>query len=461
MRVRRSFLPWIAFIALGCGAEPPAAEPIDNREFNFQLDLPTGWVREARKPSWEKDGIREGAVRRLEKLDDGTPAKGEGARMHASVIDAPKDKTLAELAADPVQRAFLMRDFGKEEAWPPVEVEDTKIVALEGTEGEVPAVRLLTNGTALNLAETDASPCRGMMLMAIAGNKLYRLKLLAWTTPSDEEGLRYDLDGIEVSFGFIQLKKEKPKEDPSKRPGGPGDAGGPPKEPEESKPVGDSEEEKVIDQYFVIEGWKVKKPKRVATMDVDKEKMPNRRIHLQANDTHGSCDITLDVYPNEGFDALGNPLRPQDIQKAHTTSWWQQIVSQFEKGAIVTYAWPKRKGGNFVAMPLVAPETEKVVYDEPKRRPKIEDVDIDAVLRMPGPWVEEVAKPMFGKVKCKDAYRGVVRGNAKTIGNQTTIRFGWRTEKNTFFIWINIARDGLKRYAMPVKEFLDSLEVTK
>lgn len=454
--------------ALISGDRPALAREVTNYEWNYQLDLPEGWTDENAKPAWEKEGIRGSWVHRLEKLDDGKPAQGEGGRATMSVLPAPKGKTLAELAADPAQRAFLLNHFGKESAWPAVEAEETKVLVsqvgeTEGSEAEVPAVLLKTQGQALNLAEVDATKCRGSMMVTLAGGKLFRLKLLCWPTQDDAEGVRVELDVIEVSFALIKLKKEAVKPDPNAGDGAGGASGngGGPKEPVTEKVVGDSDKDFMIDDLFVIEGWKVKKPKKLATQAIDKAKDPNMRVSLGNNDTMGACAVTFHVYPNAGFNALGAAVPAPDLKLWLTKSWWQTLQSTFAMGPLITYPWPKRKGGEFLQTPLMTKEAEQIIAAEPKDRAKA-DIDVDAVLKMKAePFVEEVVKPTFGKLKCQAAYRGVIKGNAKTIGPMLQIRYAWKTEKYTYFIFVQIQRDGLKRYEAPVKEFLESLEITK
>jgi hypothetical protein len=459
MSLRRVLTPWLALTALatfGAGARTSWAKEINNNEWNFQLDLPSDWSEENVRPSWEKEGIRASGLRRLEKLDNGNPAKGEGGRAQMCVIAAPKGKTLAELSAAPEHRGFLMNMFGKPEAWPAVESEEVKIQVADGSERMVPGLRLETKGKAINLAETDESPCKALMIVALADDRFYRLKMIAWTTPDDAEMLGSDLDALEMSFALRFLKKEKSAEP---GPGGPG--AGKPGADEPPKPVGDSEEEKMIDQFLAIEGWKVKKPKKLATMAIDKVKEPNLRVHLGNNDSLGACALTLHVYPNEGFDSQGLPVAAYDIRKVMTTDWWGQILAQFPLGALVTYPWPKARGGGaYLAHPnLSIPDPELlVIADDPKKRPKA-DIDIDAVLRLKPPFVEEVEKTTIGKVKLVEAYRGVIRGAAKTAGRMITLRYTWKTKPYTFMLFIRYEREGLKRYETPVKEFLASFEM--
>jgi hypothetical protein len=463
---RHRLLPlrlFVLAVLCACGAVPRSAlaREVNNRDWNFLLDVSDGWNDETAKAAWEKDGIRWSAVRRLDKLENGKVAQGEGGRAAMSVVDAPKGKTLAELAADPAQRAFLMNHFGKESTWPAVETEEKTVNVTEGGETSVPAVLLKTKGLALNLAEVDATMCYGNLMMALAGGKLFRLKLLAWPTDGDPEMVRMEVDVVEMSFQLVHLKKEKAKEDPGGRPNPGGNGGGPggPGEPVE-KVTGDSDKDFPIGDYFVVEGWKAKKPKKLATVAIDKAKDTHLRVQLSNTDTMGACTLQFLVYANDGMNNLGVPEPAPDLRKWYTTSWWTSILATYALGPLSTYPWPKKKG-DFLVLPLMTKEEERVIAAEPKDRAKA-DIDIDAVLRMKKePFVEEVAKAAFGKVKCQYAIRGVIRGNAKTIGPMIQLRYGWKTEKFSYLLYIQFQRDGLKRYETTVREFLESLEITK
>ena len=455
MRPRR---PWSAFVPLllggllGWGPGSAGAESIDTKGGNFVVDIPPDWKRQEDASTWEKDKIVAGAKRVLSKLDDGKPANGHGGQMHLSITDAPAGKTLAEIAADPAQQEFLLRLYAKP---PEVRSEATKIkdinVALE-----TPAVRLIASGTAMSDAGTEL-PCVGLMVVAVVNKRLYRLRLFAWITPGDAEQLRTDLDSIDMGFAFIDLtppKGEKPpKGDGPKDGPPPGDEPKPP--PEEAKPVGDSDEEKEI--VNVVQGWKAKKPKKLATEEINHSENEFRQVFLRGNDTMGSCDITLDVYPN-GMIQDGRKVPDQDIRRFMTTSFWQTIVASYPKGALETFAWPRVKGGHFLVLPTF--DAPRVMFDADDPRPKVEDVDADMVLKKLK-FSEEVRNPSVGRYKCQQAYRGVVKGNREREGHEFTMRYSWKTDGFTFFLYVTIRKEGMKRYLEPARQFLDSIEVAK
>lgn len=422
---------------------PVSAEDIYSKEANFTVPLPVGWTREAQKPAWDKDGIKAGGRRVLEKLDDGKPAQGQGAQLHVSVVPAPEGKSLADLAADPLQREFLMRYFGKEPAWPPVKVDETKV---KGEVGEAPALVLRTEGTSLNLAGNEGR-CIGVLLLCVAKKQLTRVRLLAWTTPKDDEGLRYEMDSIELEFMLIDAQGDKPKPERPKDPDG---AGG---DPADEKLEGDAAEEKVVVQS--IQGWRVKKPKKLHTSELDKAKYQYTEAMFEANDTHGSCQVMISVYPN-GLVIDGRQAPDQDIRKWMTLSWWQSLTAEMPEGRLETFPWARTKpNGTFLTLPDL--EKPEVVFETPKKRPL--DMDAGDMFKK-WKFVEE-AKGMLGKQKVSEGYRGVVRGNVPRVGPNIVLRYSFRTPKFTFMINVSIARDGAKRYAEPVRELLESLEFTK
>jgi hypothetical protein len=434
---------------LGAGPDRASAEPLDSKEGNWLIDIPADWKREDARATWEKDSIVVGAKRVVTKLDDGKPAQGQGGQMHLSVTDAPAGKTLADIAADPAQRELLLRLYAKP---PEVRSETTKIkdaaVVLE-----TPAVRLIALGTALTDSGTEL-PCVGMLVMAVVKKKLYRLRLFAWVTPTDAEQLRLDLESIDMGFCFLDLTAEKPPKGERPKDAPPGEEPKPPPE-EDAKPVGDSDEEKALDN--VVQGWKAKKPKKLATEEINHGETPFRQVFLRGNDSLGSCDVTLDVYPNGMIDG-GRKVPDQDLRKFMTTSFWQNIAASYPKGALETFQWPRVKGGQFLTLPLL--EAPKVLYDADDPRPKVEDVDADMVMKKLH-ITEEVKNPSVGKCKCEQAYRGVVRGNRERVGPEVNLRFAWRTEGFSFFVYVTIRKEGAKRYLEPVRQFLESIEVSK
>lgn len=452
--MRRSAPPPPVFLAallllllLPCGPgllapRSAAAEDVYSKEGNFTLPLPRGWVREQAKPTWERDGVLVGGKRVLEKLDDGKPAQGQGAQMHVSSVPAPEGKSLADLAADPAQREFLLRAYGKEDAWPPVKVDETTV---KGEIGQAPAVVLRAEGRSLNFAGNE-DRCVGVLLLTVAKKRLVRVRMLAWTTPKDEEGLRFELDSIELEFMLIDAQDEKPKEERPKD-------GPPGAEPEEPAADGDSAEEK--DVVNAAQGWRVKKPKKLKTATIDKAKYQYTEAMFEANDQYGSCNVMISVYPN-GMIVDGRQAPDQDIRRWMTLSWWQSLTAEMPEGKLETYAWPKQKpNGTFLTLPDL--ETPELVFETPKKRPP--EMDAGDMVKK---WkLVQEAKGRLGEQKVSEGYRGVVRGNVPRLGPNIVLRFAFRTPKYTFMINVSIAREGAKRYAQPVRELLESLEFTK
>ncbi len=424
------------------------AEILSSKTHNYSLETPTGWTRVSPLPSWEKDGIVDGSKRLLEKLYDGKPAKGQAAQMHFSVVAAPEGKTLAELCADPVQREFVMRVFGAPTEWPAVETEETTI---KGENGDAKALRLIAKGTSLNL-QGEPGPCRALLLMSLVKKTLYRLRLVAWTTQHDDEGLGSDLDAIDINFQLLDVQEEKTK---TPRPGEPKGGVGPDgaEDPEAGPPEGDAGEEKVVEDD--LQGWRFVKPKRLATREIDKETYPYVIAMLAANDRDGSVDVMLSAYPN-GLIVNGQQAPDQDIRKWITTSWWQVLLANHPDGALETYDWPAvRPTATFLTLPKF--DKPFMIAETPKKRDlEASAGDIEKKFRM----VESV-KGRLGKEKAGEAWRGVCKGNRPRLGIEITLRYAWRTPKFTYMLNISLGRDALPRYGAAVEQFLGSFELTK
>lgn len=425
------------------GRGAAAAEELFSREDNYNIALPTGWTKMQPSGTWEKDGIKVGARRVLEKLEDGKPAQGQGAQMHLSRVAAPEGKSLADLAADPLQREFLLRYFGKPETWPKVEVEETKVKG-EG-EAEVPALRLSVEGKGINPVSQNEDTCYGQLLLVVAKKHLLRLRLIAWTTPGDEEGLHWDLDRLGLDFQLVDATTEKPKEQRPKEEGG--DAAG------EPAPEGDSGEEKQVAN--AQQGWRFTKPKGLATRPLDKVKSPYTEAAVGGNDRGGYGEMVLSLYPN-GLVVDGRQQAPQDIRKWCTLSLWQQFLALCPAGAVDTFPWPKQKPG---ATFLTVPDLEKpeVLLAADKKRPaELDESDLLKKLK-----IAEEAKGTVGEQKVSEAYRAVIRGNRKDVGPEVTLRFAWRTPKFTYMLSATVGREGAKKYGALLKTLLESFEIAK
>lgn len=442
--MRRVLLVLALLTVAALGGAPLAAETLSSKEHNYSIELPPGWTREGMKPSWDKDHIVDGARRLVEKLFDGKPAKGQGAQMHFSVLPAPEGKSLADLAADPAQREFMLRLFGVSSAWPAVEVEETTIKGEVG--GETQGVRLVAKGTALNL-QADPGPCRAYLILALVKKRLYRLRLVAFTSPHDDEGLSSDLDAIDINYQLLDVSEEKPKE---ARPAAPKEG----EDPNAEEPMeGDAAEEKVVQDD--LQGWRFTKPKKIATKEIDKETYPYVVSMLEANDRSGSVSFMLSAYPN-GLVVNGRVAPDQDIRKWITTSWWSTVLANHPDGPVSTFAWPSnRPNQTFLVMPNF--EKEIVIAETPKKRElEPSQGDIEKKFKMAEP-----VKGTLGKEKAGEAWRGVFKGNRPRIGQEITLRYTWRTARFTYMINIAIARDGLQKYGPVMDQLLRSFELTK
>jgi len=429
-------LPW-----LGAVPAPAGAEILSSKERNYSVEVPDGWTRESVKPSWEKDGIVDGAKRLLDKTYDGKPARGQGAQVHVSVLPAPEGKTAAELAEDPAQREFLMRMFGAQADWPKPELAETTVKGETG--GEVTGVRLTAKGTGLNL-QAEAGPCHGMLVLLVLNKRLYRLRLVAWTTQHDDESLKSDIDSIEINFMLIDAAAEKVK--------GPRPEMPPGTEPEEEKLPGDAGEEKVVEDE--AQGWRFKKPRLLETKEIDKEVYQYAVSSLEANDRNGSVSVMISVYPN-GLVTNGQKVPDQDIRKWVTTSWWGYFLANHPEGAIQTFDWPSnRPNQSFLVLPLF--EKPIMVAETPKKR-DLEPSSSDLEKKR----IAEGVKGTIGKEKAGEAWRGVLKGSRPRVGDEVTVRYGWRTPRFTYMINISFARDGHVKYGPAVAALLQGFEILK
>lgn len=438
-------IPFLALLLLplllAAGATRAGAEILSSKEHNYSIELPAGWARESLKPSWEKDGIVDGAKRLLDKTYDGKPARGQGAQVHVSVQPAPEGKTAADLAQDPAQREYLLRMFGAQSGWPAPELDETTVKGETG--GEVVGVRLTAKGTGLNL-QAEAGPCQAMLVLLVLNKRLYRLRLVAWTTQHDDESLKSDIDSIEINFMLIDATAEKVK--------GPRPELPPSAEPEEEKLPGDAGEEKVVQDE--AQGWRFKKPRLLETKEIDKETYQYAVSILEANDRAGSVSLMVSVYPN-GLVTNGQKVPDQDIRKWVTTSWWGYFLANHPEGAIQTFDWPSHRPNQSF---LVLPTWEKpvMVAETPKKR-DLEPSSSDLEKKR----VAESVKGMLGKEKPSEAWRGVLKGSRPRVGDEVTVRYGWRTARFTYMINISFARDGHVKFAAPVAAMLQSFEILK
>ena len=186
------------------GESPPAevrAPP--SPAWLISPDGQSGWMVLPKEPSWAADGIREGAVRKLTRLRDGRQATGQGGLVHLAITPAPIGKGIDELAADEEVRGFMLRRFSADpSAWPNVRtVADT-------WDGWREVRSLRAEGVSPNLDGTPGQT-RAVMLLVIDDGWLYKFRMYAWRTEHDREGLKGDLDVIEMNFWIPRQEDDR------------------------------------------------------------------------------------------------------------------------------------------------------------------------------------------------------------------------------------------------------------
>ena len=420
------------------------ADLIEDQDLNYEIETPPGWVRLPRQDSWGDYGIVVGAVRELEKLkDDSTPAKGEGGWLHLAISDLPEGKTLQDMGKDEEVRRFLMRRFDEQASkWP-----DVSMVCDKYDSGMEVCI-LTAEGKAPNLQGKEA-PVRAVMILSTAKKKLFQLRLYAWHTEFDAEGLKGDLDMIEMGFDIPDLRAAPEKEEPGQRPPAEG-------EPEDA-PEGDEGEEKVFEDKLV--GWKIVKPVGIKSSETyDKEKFGDVVVWFEDNDHVGSYQFIFYVIkrgrqnPVTGLAIPDTQLRTWGLE-----GWWPSFHRDHPNGPVRNWAWP-RKSKTFLTLPDW--EKERIVFAEPKKRPpkpgKIGASDLIKKLKV----AEKAKGDKLGKEKVIEGYRGVMGGNRERSGREIVVRYVWGTPRLTCFISISLSRDAPMKWSEGIQKMLESIEMT-
>ena len=290
-------------------ATASSAELIESRDANYSFEVPRGWVRAALNNSWQKLGIVAGATRELAKLEDGKAAKGEGAQVHLAIADLPEDTDLDAASADDEVLGFLMNRFGAKNKWP--EIDLTKTAYDEG----LPLYILVAKGKSPNLKGKKADTRAVMALTAVKG-KLFKLRMYAWPTDGDPEGLKTDLDMIEMSFDLID-KTEKEE--------GEGERPPPTEDEEEPEVIGDEAERKELADPAM--GWKLVKPVGLRSKPESEWKgtYKDAVAWFEANSNKGFYQIYLTIF-KKGRVINGQQAPDVDIKSWNTKKWWPCLL---------------------------------------------------------------------------------------------------------------------------------------
>ncbi len=433
-------------IALLFGGQTTEARHWENVKLNCELEIPDSWDWIKEQKDWAKQGIVKGARRALTELKGGKPADGEGALLHLAVRDAPEGDgesppVLADVArSDDVTKFLLARFQGSK---PEIKFDDTGLVL----KGDLPAVVLEVEGKALNFKVKERE-VKGIMVVTIAKKKLYLLRMFAFPTEFDEEGLKVDIDFTAYDgFDIISPTEDKRHEvDPKAT----GDA---PEKPDDVDRV----EEKLDFEEIKLRMVKHAKLTQVEPLESEGEDVI---VKFEASDQYGSYTVRVIAIPLNRI-INGVQATPPAIKPAVTTDWWNSFINQHPKGAIYSYKWPKKtRNRSMLTFPQIEIEKNKItVIKDGKKRPiDPKSSDIFKKLR----FAEKAKNNYVGKGrKVSEAFRGVLHGNFPGQGQHYVAKFGFRTSYHTYRVYVGIWKDGYKNWGEAIRSTLESMEFYK
>ncbi len=419
------------------------AELIEDRALNYSFEVPSEWVRAAANNSWGKLAIVAGATRELTKLDNGKNAKGEGAQVHLAISDLPEGKDLDALTEDEEVQAFLMSRFGDKRKWPEVDV--TKTAYDEG----LPLHILVAQGTSPNLKGKKADTRAVMLLTAVQG-KLFKLRMYAWPSEFDAEGLKTDLDLIEINFDIINKTEKEPGE--GERP--------PPTDTEDEEPEVLGDEGERVEMADPAMGWKLVKPVGIRSKPESEWKgtYKDAVAWFEANSNKGFYQIYLTIF-KKGRVINGQQAPDVNLKDWITQKWWPVFTANHPEGPLYTFKWPAKRP--YLTLPDFADEKALIeVFENPKKRPAEADA-ADMIKKMK--IVEKVRdKRMLrlGEEKANEAYRGVMKGARPRVGREIVLRYAWGTPTVSCELVISLARGAEEFYGDEIRELLESIEMT-
>ncbi len=451
-----SFGLFIAVLVLGALVLAPHhadAKEWDSPKDNVLLsipDAPAPWEWLSYNQQWPKAGIIKGARRVVTKLKrTGKPANGHGALLHLAVRDAPEGMTLQAAAEDSDIREFLLKRFQGTAG--DIESEEVTIESGTNKEGH-PAIVLRTTGTAANLKAKKVDTT-GYMVVSVAKGKVYLLRMYAFPTPDDDEGLVYDLDYLEANcLRLIDTKDSKKTK-------------GPPKKAAEDEKAdeGDPEEER---EDEIIENraqrWRITIDKKLKRLEItDEERQDHLELKCVDSDRHGGYSLYVYAPPTTQYiDGVKAP--PPNLIKWITADWWQNFTVNHPKGDLVTFKWPKKpmtKGiKTFLTLPDFGDEkARKVVFKDGKKRP----VEVDAADMMKKfKFVEKPKTKQIGKKgKVSEPVRGIMSGKRPRFpGYETIVRFAFRGRAHSYRVFVSFWGEAHKKWGDSLRKTLESWE---
>ena len=453
-RTRTLVTSWVALVAILTILLPQGtaqAKTWISDENNVTLELPDGggWDWLPFNQAWAKQGIIKAAKRQPAKLKGGAAAEGQGALMHLAIQDAEEGMTVESLAENDDVAAFLTKRFRGNEG----DVETEQVTMGADDEFNHPAVVFRTKGKALNLKGKEAE-CEGILLATIARGKLVMMRLYAWPTEYDEEGLSVDINFMEGNALALITAKEGKKKEAKKAP---------PKEGEGEEGPGEDEEEEGEEEVleFRAQRWRMTKHKKVKRLEIsDEEKTDFLLFKAGDNDQMGGYNFYIYGPPNTQYiDGVKAP--PPNIIKWITQDWWQNFDTNHPKGALATWKWPKKpatKGAKtWLTIPYLDDEkNRKVVFKEGKKRP-VEVSASDMIKKLK--FVEKVKSNAIGKKgKAGEAVRGAMEGKRPRGYNEVMLRYAFRNREHSYRIFVGFYGKGYQKWGEALRATLESIE---
>ena len=422
-------------------ASPRVAEAKrwESDEHNVVLEIPDDpepWEWISYSSSFKKYDIVKAAQRVLKKYRaSGKEADGEGARLDLVVRKAEQGETLDTVATNVAVQKFLLGRFTKHE---PIEIEDSDLI------GEVPAKILSAKGTSKNYNK-KTNPCTGLMVVAVVRERVYLLRMYAWHTEYDEEGLKSDLDYIAAEGLSFLLTKEEPATKPPPGQGENPAAGPDPDEPEQDEIIW-IEDARL---YMVRDG-------RLRRKEITKRQARDGVIlSLEGNSQAGSHQLIFYAI-KKGQIVNGRQAPDENIQKRITIDWYKNFLATHQEGAVFKFAWPKK--GPYLTLPELVDENREVLFDGKKKKRVLKPSQSEIVKKLK---IVQKMKARVGDEKTGQAYRGNLQGLMGGVGKVTTMRFYWSGKTHTYKIFLTIARDGYLKYGDAVRKTLESIHIYK
>ena len=413
----------------------------ESEKGNVVLRVPdegsTSWAWLAYEPEWAQSGVVKGAIRTLRKLKSGAAASGEGAMLHLAIRDASADEKLSDLLAADDARRFFLRRFGPD---PPTLEQEESTVGSGSSEDGHPCLILRAEGSAPNLRSKTAK-CLGVLIATKFKDKLYLLRMYAFPTRFDEEGLSLDLDTLEVTALELINTKRDPEPAPAER-----------AEAEDEK----SEPETIEHRE---QGWCVTIPGKLERQELtETEDAENLALKIVHSDRGGGAMLYLYASPSVQY-VNGVRARAPDIVSWITSDWWSNFTITHDKGDIFTYRWPKRPEGKnptFLTLPDLADEKGRIGVITGKRKRPVAISSSDATKMR---FVERPTRRSLGKKGTgREARRGCLEGIRSSGGKETVLRYAWRSSTHSYRLFVVFTDDGYRKYGSAIRKTLESFE---